>query len=260
MKNFRVWSKAPYRVAVVHGGPGTPGFMATVARELAKNTSVLEPLQTKNSIDGQVEELAEVLKKHADIPVILIGHSWGATLSCITAASHPDLIRKLILIGTVPPEEKGSLDNTPTLLDRLSEAERVKFLALAKLVWNGSEKNRNETWGRFTRLIVKAETYAPLPIKDEVLQYQLEINQAIGLEICRLLEDGELVKAVQQITCPVTAISGDYDPRLAEKVRASFKRMCKDFRFILLEKCGHVPWIERYARDQFFKVLREEIA
>jgi hypothetical protein len=32
-----------------------------------------------------------------------------------------------------------------------------------------------------------------------------------------------------------------------------------DFRFVLLEKCGHRPWIERNAAENFFKVLVAEI-
>jgi hypothetical protein len=33
----------------------------------------------------------------------------------------------------------------------------------------------------------------------------------------------------------------------------------KDFRFILLKKCGHKPWIERHARVEFYKILQEEL-
>jgi pimeloyl-ACP methyl ester carboxylesterase len=259
MNNYRTWGKPPFQVAVVHGGPGTPGAMVTVARELAENTGVLELLETKDSIDGQVEELSDVLKKHANVPIVLIGHSWGATLSYLTAARHPDLIKKLILIGTVPLEWKEMPDFMPTWLSRLSEEERIEFLSLTELTWNGAAEDKSEPMGRFIRLIVKAESYDLIPVKDEVLQYQLDINMAIGLETRRLLEDGGLLKASRLITCPVVAIQGDYDPRFAGDVRESLSRAHKDFKFVLLEKCGHFPWIERYARDKFFEILRKEI-
>jgi pimeloyl-ACP methyl ester carboxylesterase len=260
MKNFRTWGKPPYKVAVVHGGPGTPGAVAPVARELAKNTGVLEPLQTKDSIDGQVEELADVLKKHANIPVVLIGHSWGATLSCLTTACHPHLVKKLILIGTVPLDWKEMPDYMLTWLNRLSEEERVEFLSLANLTWDGTAEDRSEPMGRFIRLVVKAESYDLIPLEDEVLQYQIGINMAIGREIRKLLGGGELLKASRQITCPVAAIHGDFDARPANAVKESLSHFLKNFKFILLENCGHNPWMERYARDKFFKVLREEIA
>jgi len=36
-------------------------------------------------------------------------------------------------------------------------------------------------------------------------------------------------------------------------------QVLKNLRFILLEKCGHEPWTETYARDEFFRVLKKEL-
>ena len=67
------------------------------------------------------------------------------------------------------------------------------------------------------------------------------------------------MKASRQVTCPVVAIHGDYDPRLAEGVREPLVRVLNDFRFILLEKCGHEPWVEKFARDEFYDILKNEL-
>ncbi len=80
MDNLRFYGSPPFRVAVLHGGPGAPGEMAPVAQELAHERGVLEPLQTAETVDGQVEELRAVLETHANLPVTLIGWSWGAWL------------------------------------------------------------------------------------------------------------------------------------------------------------------------------------
>jgi len=50
MKNLRKYGEAPFKVAVIHGGPGAPGEMAPVARELSSVSGVLEPLQTATTI------------------------------------------------------------------------------------------------------------------------------------------------------------------------------------------------------------------
>ncbi|MFH1652023.1 MAG: alpha/beta hydrolase, partial [Chloroflexota bacterium] len=55
-------------------------------------------------------------------------------------------------------------------------------------------------------------------------------------------------------------IHGDADPHSAEGVKVPLSRVLPDFRFILLERCGHEPWIERAARDTFYKILRSEVA
>jgi hypothetical protein len=33
----------------------------------------------------------------------------------------------------------------------------------------------------------------------------------------------------------------------------------RDFRLYILERCGHKPWIERHAADEFYRVLEREI-
>ena len=86
MKNLRKYGKAPFSVVVVHGGPGAPGEMAPIARHLSKKQGVLEPLQASNSVDGQIFELKTIIEKNAQMPIVLIGWSWGAWLSFMLAA------------------------------------------------------------------------------------------------------------------------------------------------------------------------------
>ena len=73
---------------------------ASSSKKSSSKVSVLEPLQTKTSIEDQVKELKSVLKNHGEFPVILIGFSWGAWLSFIFAAKYPSIIRKIIIIGS----------------------------------------------------------------------------------------------------------------------------------------------------------------
>ncbi len=61
MPNLRKYGNKPFKLAVIHGGPGAPGEMAPVARELSSIMGVLEPLQTATSLEGQVQELHNVL-------------------------------------------------------------------------------------------------------------------------------------------------------------------------------------------------------
>ena len=89
MHKVRRYGRGPFTVAVVHGGPGAAGGMAEVARGLSSATGVLEPLQTADSVTGQVEELRKVLEEDAALPVTLIGFSWGAWLSTIQPARTP---------------------------------------------------------------------------------------------------------------------------------------------------------------------------
>ena len=87
--NQRRYGKPPYNVVVVHGGPGASGEMAPVARALASDWGILEPIQTATSLDGQIKELSALLNENGDLPVTLVGFSWGAWLSFIVAAKYP---------------------------------------------------------------------------------------------------------------------------------------------------------------------------
>ncbi|PKL57949.1 MAG: alpha/beta hydrolase, partial [Methanomicrobiales archaeon HGW-Methanomicrobiales-5] len=106
MGPVRKWGAGPFPVAVIHGGPGAPGEMAPVARELSAIKSVLEPFQTETSLEGQIQELRSVLSDHGRVPVTLIGFSWGAFLSWMVAARYPALVSKLILVSSAPFEEQ----------------------------------------------------------------------------------------------------------------------------------------------------------
>jgi pimeloyl-ACP methyl ester carboxylesterase len=77
MNNYRIWGKSPFAVAVIHGGPGAAGEMATVAHEISLSRGVIEPFQTERTVSGQVTELKKVLNDQGDLPVTLIGHSCG---------------------------------------------------------------------------------------------------------------------------------------------------------------------------------------
>lgn len=77
MKNLRKYGNAPFNIAVIHGGPGVPGEMAPVARQLSTDWGILEPLQTAISLEGQVQELKSVLEENGSLPMTLVGHSWG---------------------------------------------------------------------------------------------------------------------------------------------------------------------------------------
>ena len=55
------------------------------------------------------------------------------------------------------------------------------------------------------------------------------------------------------------AIHGDYDPHPASGVKEPLSRILRDFRFILLDHCGHTPWKEVEAKEKFYRELRAEL-
>ena len=259
MKNPRTYGVIPYSIAVIHGGPGAPGQMAPVARELSRDYGVLEPLQTATTLDGQVEELRDIIEKHGNPPVVLIGSSWGAMLSYIFAARHPALVKKLIMVGSAVFDDRYAAGIQKTRLDRLDAGPKREVYSLVQELNNGEIRDKDMLLTRLGELFTRADAYDPVTLDTEVLEVRFDIHEGVWSDAMKLRSSGEILKLGKKIKCPVVAIHGDYDPHPAEGVREPLCEVLKDFRFILLEHCGHLPWIERQAREGFFEVVREQL-
>ena len=259
MHNFRKYGIAPCTVAIVHGGPGAPGDVAPVARDLSSTYGVLEPLQTKSTLKGQIKELTSVLKDNASLPITLIGHSWGAMLSFIITAQTPSLVKKLILIGSGVFEERYAADIMNVRLNRITDDEKKALSSMLSQLNNPAVKDKNLVFEKFGKLIAKADSYDPLLHDSDVIEYQYHIFDSVWPDARDLRVSGDLLALGKQIKCPVVAIHGDRDPHPAKGIRQPLSNMLTDFRFILLNKCGHYPWYEKQAKNKFYSILRQEI-
>lgn len=233
--------------------------MAPVARELAADCGILEPMQTALSLDGQIDELAGILKKHATLPAVLIGFSWGAWLSICCAARYPPLIRKLILVGCPGLEEKDATGLQETRLNRLDERHRAEAHSLLASLSHEDGRNETPLLARLSELFARADAFDPDDSPAPEILGPIEPFQQVWREGAAWRKDGRLLAQAAAIRCPVVAIHGDHDPHPAEGVRAPLATRMVDFRFILLTECGHKPWIERRAKDEFYRILRAEL-
>ncbi len=233
--------------------------MAPVAKELSATCGVLEPLQTATSIDGEIEELHAAIYRQAKIPVTLIGHSWGAWLSFIFAARYPIAVHRLILVGTPPFLEKDTSRIMVTRLTRLTMGEMVEYRTLVKTLNNPSAGDKDPVFAQFGKLIGKADAFDPLPPEKTDVDFSFDLYKKIWKEAEILRREGDLLDLTKKIPCPVVAIHGDYDPHPAHGIQNPLSANLNTFRFVLLKNCGHRPWYEHSARDEFFKVLRSEL-
>jgi pimeloyl-ACP methyl ester carboxylesterase len=234
--------------------------MAPVARTLAHRRGVLEPFQTKDSLDGQVEELQSLLNRHGDPPLTLVGSSWGAMLALITAARHPALTAKIILVGSGVYEDQYAAGIMETRLNRLSDRDRLQVATLLISLDRPETPDKDELMSRLGALITKADAYHPTTLDTEVVSVQYHIHVKVWEQAARLRSTGGLLELARKIQCPVVAIHGDYDPHPAQGVEAPLSAVVKDFRFHLLKNCGHLPWLERQAAAEFYKLLQAELS
>ena len=251
---IRKYGRSPFKVALIHGGPGSPGGLLELAQDLSKSRGILEPIQSADSVMGQVDELNMQLE--GNIPIILVGHSWGAMLAFIFAAIYPSRVSKLILVSSGVFEEKYSENIMKTRLKRLEKKDAVKVSELIESLKTSNDKDA--TFEMLGGLLSAADSRDAIKSKNE-LNPQYAVYKKVWDELKTLRISRKLTQLGSKITCPVVAFHGDYDPHPAEGVREPLERVLKHFRFVLLEDCGHYPWLEKAVKDEFYARLEAEL-
>jgi pimeloyl-ACP methyl ester carboxylesterase len=260
-ETVRKYGTPPFEVAVLHGGPGAQGYMAPVARELSQKTGVLEPIQTKDSVDGQIEELKYQLMEHADIPVTLIGSSWGAVLALFLASRYPELTKKLILVGSAVFDAQSSARIEKIRTERLNEKARKRLNEIETRLLTAVPDEKEELFEELGGVFTATDEYDPIDADDETIEVQYEIFRKVWPEFMELRDrPGYLKKEFFKINIPVTVIHGDYDPHPLEGIKPFLEDCISNLSFYILSECGHYPWLERHARDRFFEILSAELA
>lgn len=255
MIDVREYGAGP-EVVLVHGGPGAAGGLAPLARELAATDRVLEPLQRGSggvplTVARHVEDLAEVVAS-CDARPAVIGHSWGAMLGCAFAAEHPDALRSLVLVscGTFDRASRARLLATRDA--RTGAEAKRRLVEIARTV--ADPDARLEALGSVYESIDSYELVAHDP---EPLVCDDRAYRESWADMMRLEREGVHPAAFTAISCPVTMIHGDRDPHPGRMIRDSLAPWVADLRYRELERCGHYPWWEAHAREEFLEVVRE---
>ncbi|MGA1821629.1 MAG: alpha/beta fold hydrolase [Thermoplasmatota archaeon] len=259
MNKYRLHGDPPYTIAVLHGGPGAPGEMAPVAGELSGQFGVIEPFQLNMTIDGQLEELKAVLEDIGSPPVIIVGWSFGAFLGYIFSAYNPVMVSKLILVGSGAFTEHHASNIMNTRMGRLDEKDRSEVIRINERLGDPEVGEKNHLLERFAQIISRADSFDAVDHDSDLIEGRYDVFKEVWWEASEMRRSGSLLELGRRIRCPVTAIHGDFDPHPAAGVSDPLSGVLDDFRFVLLLKCGHKPWIEKYARDEFFTILNEEI-
>ena len=246
VESIKIHGIPPFKVVLTHGGPGAAGELTPLAKELSEFVSLLEPFQTKSSIEELIIELDNQISRNA----------W---LSLLYAARFNEKVKKLILLSSGPFDPGYAVDIINIRVQRLSDENKKRLFRLIERLNEPDEKNKNELFRKVGELIYMADSFDPVPRKNPDIKYDYDMYLRVWNEAQALREAGGLLNAVTRINCPVVAIHGDYDPHPAEGVNEPFAAHLKDFQFHLIRNCGHHPWEEKMARDEFFDILTNHI-
>ncbi len=191
-------------------------------------------------------------------PLVLGGHSMGATVSMELAAARPELVRGLVLVDPVivPPKRVATAVVTRSLgvsgriipVAKLAAKRRMEFPSREAAVENFVGKGPFRTWPREW-------------IKSYVDGGTVVAEDGVRLSCEREWESRTFAtatanpyRALRKVRCPITLITRDSDgPPFSRASREAFMKCQPGARLLVLEDATHFLAMERP------EIIREEI-
>lgn len=242
----------PFEVIVLHGGPCAPGSAKGLAKVISKYKNTIELYNAGDTIEKQINEILETVDKYDIKNPILIGHSWGAWLSCLAAAEH-DIFGGIILIGCGPFEDKYLNKMSSTRNNKLNLTEQKLLSEIFEAI--SKDNLSNVDMHTFGYLMAKMDGYE-LDLYDEKMDsFDVKTHNKLMDEIRNLRTSKELLEKASRISCSINVIHGLDDPHPYEGVVEPFDFNQINFEYDLIEKCGHTPWQEKFAKEEFEKII-----
>ncbi len=244
-------------VIVLHGGPAAYGSACALAQGIAGSFSVFEPWQRKSGGEPlTVERHLRDLNAVADTvspegSFALVGESWGAMLALAYAARYPGRAAALALIGCGTFDEISRACMTSTIEARMDDGVRDRLSLLT-----------DESCDSASDLVARYRLILPLFHKDPVEppalpgeSFDLRGHRESMEDMLRLERDGVHPAAFSAVDAPVLMLHGDYDPHPGKMIYESLSRHIPRIEYHELKNCGHSPWNERAAHDEFYTIL-----
>jgi len=245
-------------VILLHGGPAAPGYMAAVARELQDSFRVLEPFQRGSSegnsltVKKHVEDLYAVVKKYCgDEKPHIVGHSWGAMLALAYAADYPQSPRSLVMIGC------GTFDKTARA--KLAEIQNARMTDDFRRRLADLEKkypDESVRIGVMGKMFQRLYAYDLLPAREMSAFDVAQCDAAAHRQTWDDMVKQQEMVSFEKIVAPSIMLHGDYDVHPGDMIFAGLKKHIPHLEYEHWEKCGHNPWLEQYARRDFFQTLK----
>jgi proline iminopeptidase len=252
-------------IVVVHGGPGldhtylmpqmnllTTGHKLVFYDQRASGNSSGMVDSVSINPDRFVEDLEGLRKALGLEKMNLLGHSWGGLLAMQYAIKYGQHMKSLVLMSSMGATSDCMDPFVKTRIERTTREDSVSMAALQTTP--GFAARDPETMSKYMRILFK--TYFFDRRFADSLSMQFNQNTASNLFpifglMAKYFAKYDLYKQLAGIQCPTLIIQGDYDPFPAEFGRKIAQHI-KNSQFLLIEHCGHFPYIERpeeFAHD-----------
>jgi proline iminopeptidase len=245
-------------VVLLHGGPGLWDYLAPLAallddtftavrfdqRGCGRSTAYGGPF----SIEQAVDDLDQVRAALGFGRWAVAGHSWGAELALRYAARHPDRTAAVAYIAGVGAGN-GYRDPYRAERDRRLGPDYERLEALSAIPAGDRTPAEEREWCLRqwrTDFAPGADPDAHALAMWETRPPGTAVNMAANRQLWEDRATEDLRLAAARVTCPVTMIFGNDDPR-PWAASDSLLAALPGAERVVLADAGHAPWAERPA-------------
>jgi len=237
------------------------GDVAPVAEGISGSFRAVEPWQRGSSdlplnVARHIADLHELATDlGGDSRVAIVGHSWGAMLALCYAAEHPDTAGPIVLVGCGTFDQDCRKRMQATIEERMDDDLRNRIRRVASHTTDPADQFI-QTF-KLTRHIYDYDPADPYADKEESEPFDLRAYEETWGDMRTLQDDGVYPGAFAAIESPVLMLHGEYDPHPGKMIRDNLLAYLPQLEYHEYERCGHSPWIEKSAREEFFSTLCE---
>ncbi len=246
-------------VIVLHGGPGAHhDYLLPQFDALAKGRTLRyydqrgggrSPVERDVPVGWreQVADLDALVTHWSAARATILGYSWGALLAMLYAIEHPDRVGRLALVSPAAATAEGRKEFEPRFAERMRDPGIVG--AREKLQRSGlKEREPGAYRRRLFELSVAGYFYDP----DQARHLTpFRVTGRTQDAVWKSLDSYDLTEGLRRLSVPALVMHGRHDPIPVSTAEHTAKLL--NAQFEVLEKSGHVPYVEEF--DRFVELL-----
>lgn len=264
-------AEAGVPIIVLHGGPGLDQtYLQPQLLKLAKNNKLIfyDQRGSGESLETEINESTinikrfvsdlETVRKHLNLEqFVLMGHSWGGLLAMEYATTYPQNLLGLALVNTVPANYKGSSAFAEQLMKSIEPInDKIKPL----FSFEEFAKQNAQELSKIYRDLFAVYFYNANEVEKLTLQFNTRAAQS-GFKVREEMSQTyflhpsvNLFPKLENLSTATLIIHGKQDI-VPYWTAAEINTAVKNSTLVLLEECGHFPYIEQ--EEKFMESVEE---
>lgn len=216
-------------------------------RNRGLSDTVTDPEKLSRGILHDVDDLDAIRRHYGLERISILAHSYIATAAILYAAAHPERVKRVVLLGPMPPDPSKQYPPQLQYSDSTLETFQQRAADLRSQASAFSpEELCQKFWALLRTLYVASPEkahdlhWAPCGIPNE-LNFMRPFLQYV---VPSLAAARPAAQALSRITAPVLIIHGRQDRSSPYGGGRDWAASLPHARILTVENAAHVPWIE----------------